>query len=30
MPRSFMTEGWDWLLSILRAESGEWCVLQVG
>ncbi len=26
----FMTEGWDWLLSILRAESGEWCVLQVG
>ena len=24
-----MTEGWDWLLSLLRAESGEWWVLQV-
>jgi hypothetical protein len=24
-----VTEGWDWLLSLLRVESGEWWVLQV-
>jgi hypothetical protein len=27
--QQLVTEGWDWLLSLLRAESGEWWVLQV-